>query len=321
MALRNIAIGALKVSVAGLLVWLVLRRIDFARAFSLIADFPLVLGAIVMSLFLAQALLSSMRWRAMSSVLAGAPLPFLPAFKFFMLAVFYNQALPSFVPGDAARVWGAARFSDLRRATLGVVLDRSITLVSLLALSGLGLLLLIWGHHQIPGAARTGFLVLFLGGLAAVLLLFLFRRRIFALLPVHIRDMFLNLGLSLRGRRLGGDMAGWLALSLVIHGTNIAAVWCLAAGMELSLSPLAAFTTVPLAMVAALLPITVNGWGVREGVMVLLLANFGIGSTEAATLSVLFGLSQLIFGLAAGLFMLIPTPATPSGDDRPASVE
>lgn len=320
MSLRNVALSALKVSVAVLLVWLVLRKVDFSRALSLVGDFPLFLAAIVIALFLGQALLSAIRWRAMSAALAGAALPFLPAFKFFMLAVFYNQALPSFIPGDAARVWGAARHSDLRRATLAVVLDRIITLATLLGLSGLGLLLLVLGHHQIPNAARMGFLMLLLGGLAGSLLLFLLRYRIFALLPGRIRDMLVSVKVSLLAKHLGGDMAGWLGLSVVIHGTNIAAVYCLAAGMGLSLSPLAAFTTVPLAMVAALLPITVNGWGVREGVMVLLLANFGIGPTEAATLSVLFGLAQLLFGLVAGLFVLIPTPAPSSGESR-TSVE
>jgi len=318
---RKFAVVALKLSVAGLLVWLVLRKVDFERAFELIGGLPEYLAAAILGLFLVQMLLSAWRWSRMSAALAAAPLPFLPAFKFFMLSQFYNQALPSFIPGDAARVWGAAPYSDIRRATLAVVIDRIVTLVVLLALSALGLVLLGFGHHQVPAQARLVFSVLLLAGLASVALAFLFRRRIWALLPAGIRDVLLSAGRSLRDRGIGGGLAGWLALSAVIHGTNIAIVYCLALGMHLPLSPLAALATVPLVMVAALLPVTVNGWGVREGVMVVLLGNFAIGPTEAATLSVLFGLAQLFFGLAAGLFVLIPTPAPVSADASRTPVE
>jgi uncharacterized membrane protein YbhN (UPF0104 family) len=318
---RKVAFVAFKLSVAGLLVWLVLRKVDFDRAFGLVSGLPNYLAATILGLFLMQMLLSAWRWSAMSQRLAAAPLPFLPAFKFFMIAQFYNQALPSFIPGDAARVWGAARYSDIRRATLAVVIDRVVTLVVLLVLSALSLFLLGFGHHRVPDQARLAFSALLLAGLAFAALSLLFRRRILGLLPARVRDLLTSAGQSLRVAGIGWDMAGWLAQSVVIHGTNIAIVYCLGLGMHLPLSALTALATVPLVMVAALLPVTVNGWGVREGVMVVLLGNFAIGPTEAATLSVMFGLAQLVFGLAAGLFVLIPTPAPASANETRASVE
>jgi len=321
---RNLAIVLLKISVGGLLTWLVLQKVDFSRAFSLIGSFSPLLAMAVLCLFLVQAFLSAWRWSSVSAAFLNASLPLSPAFKFFMLSQFYNQALPSFIPGDASRIWGAAPYSDLRRATLAVVLDRVITLVALLLLSGMGLLLLSAAHRQIPAPVRLALGGLLLAGLAATALVLLFRKRILAGLPAPVRDAFLNAGRSLQdaGRRTA--LAGWLGLSVIIHGTNIAIVYCIAAAMHLPLSVMAALTTVPLVMAAALLPVTVNGWGVREGAMILLLGQFGLGPTEAATLSVLYGLFQLLFGLAGGLFVLIPTTAPGPGkavDEGQASIE
>jgi len=57
-------------------------------------------------------------------------------------------------------------------------------------------------------------------------------------------------------------------------------------------------------LLIAMVPISVGGWGLREGGMVISLAVFGIGTTDAATLSVVFGLLQLVVGLAGGVFVL-----------------
>lgn len=300
----NIASGrllrdALKLGAAIALTWLALRHVDFARAWQIASSLPLILAAAAMILLVIQAVLSAWRW-ALVSRRTAAPLPLGPALTVFMLSLFYNQALPSTVPGDAARIWGAARFGGKGEAAVGVFLDRILTLLALLLLAGFSMVALLLG-----GTASLLLVIplLVLAGAFAVLaILVIFRRRLQGLLPARAGAFALRLGDALHRLSASSDIVGLGAMSLVIHALGIAAIWVLAQGMGLPLSPGVAFIAVPLVLLAALIPVSVNGWGVREGTMVAVLAGFGIARTEAATLSVVYGIFQLALGLVGGLF-------------------
>lgn len=64
---------------------------------------------------------------------------------------------------------------------------------------------------------------------------------------------------------------------------------------------LAAF---PIVSVMALLPISVNGWGVRELTLVALLGP-RIGHGETLSASLLFGIAYLLAGLICGMLWVI----------------
>ena len=71
------------------------------------------------ALLLLQAVLSAWRWMVLSRRTSGRSALSGRRCGYFMISQFYNQALPSTVPGDAARMWGAARFGRLRRRPSG----------------------------------------------------------------------------------------------------------------------------------------------------------------------------------------------------------
>jgi len=95
-----------------------------------------------------------------------------------------------------------------------------------------------------------------------------------------------------------------LALSLIIHLSTVVVVLLIARGLGVDLSPLAAFVIVPVAILAAAVPVSVNGWGVREGVMVAGLALFGISSGDALLLSVQLGFGVILSVLPGSLTWL-----------------
>jgi uncharacterized membrane protein YbhN (UPF0104 family) len=132
------------------------------------------------------------------------------------------------------------------------------------------------------------------------------RARLTNFLPGKFGGFAVRLAESVHRLFTSADSFGLCLLSLLIQSLAILALYVLARGMGLALSPAACFMAMPVILLVALLPISVNGWGVREGAMMAVLAGFGIGRTEAATLSVIFGLFQLALGLAGGLFVLFP---------------
>ena len=71
-----------------------------------------------------------MRWRLIV-IRCGANLPLAQAFRYSMIATFFNQPLPSSVGGDAVRIWLIGQQSNWRAATYSVLLDRVVGIVAL----------------------------------------------------------------------------------------------------------------------------------------------------------------------------------------------
>jgi uncharacterized membrane protein YbhN (UPF0104 family) len=117
--------------------------------------------------------------------------------------------------------------------------------------------------------------------------------------------------------RHNGTFFWTIALSLVIQGLNVILVWQL--GVSLGLPVPAAFywVLVPTVSLLTMLPLSLNGMGVREGATVLLLAPFGVSTGQGLALSVLwFAVISAISLTGAGFYL-----AGPPADRRSVSVE
>jgi uncharacterized membrane protein YbhN (UPF0104 family) len=90
--------------------------------------------------------------------------------------------------------------------------------------------------------------------------------------------------------------AGW--------GVNILALDLFARAIGVDISWTVFAVAIPITLVATLTPFSINGLGIREGVLVGMLAHAGVSSGHAAAIAVLVDLQMLPFGiLGAGLWM------------------
>jgi uncharacterized membrane protein YbhN (UPF0104 family) len=301
-ALLRIGIPVLKVAVAlGLVIWIALK-VDFTEGWAAVRTLSATTICVSVFLLLFQALLSAWRWCLLSEMI-GQRLKISGAMKLFMQSLFYNQALPSPIPGDAARIFGALRYGlTIKEATLGVVMDRILTLFGLAVVALIGLIIMrAFYGHDFPIPYLTELTALGVAGTIASALVFSWRRHLFVrLLPEKLHALNEALGAFLAHRR----MLGIFLLTLVIHGLGVVSLEILVLGLGLPLDWGQAAAAFPPVLLIAMVPISVGGWGLREGGMIISLAVFGIGTTDAATLSVVFGLLQLVVGLAGGVFVL-----------------
>jgi hypothetical protein len=90
-------------------------------------------------------------------------------------------------------------------------------------------------------------------------------------------------------------------VSLLLHGVTLVSVWCIARAVNVTLSPMEAFATIPATIFVSQLPISVNGWGVREGAMLVSLGFVGVAPAQALLISVLFGVCLLAASLPGAL--------------------
>lgn len=233
--------------------------------------------ALAVAALAGQIALSALRWRVTAAAL-GHRLPRLWALREYGLSVAVNSFLPGGVMGDLARI-ARARFLGWAEAAGTVLIERLAGQVALalVALVGLGLWL---GPLAGVGAGLAALV-------AAAVLARLFPR------PARL----LRRAWAAPGQR--GAQAG---LTLAILALNLAGFWAAAAAIGQPLPPRAALALIPLTLMAMLVPLTINGWGVREGVAAALWPAFGIAAPDAVAASLAFGLACM----GAALVGLLP---------------
>src|SRR5258708_6916820 len=99
-----------------------------------------------------------------------------------------------------------------------------------------------------------------------------------------------------------GAAAFAIALSVSIHLLAVTAVVLIATSLGVALDFRHAVGIVATAVLLAAVPLSVNGWGIREGAMVAGLSLVGIGQADAFLISVLFGLGMMLSTLPGAAF-------------------
>jgi hypothetical protein len=98
--------------------------------------------------------------------------------------------------------------------------------------------------------------------------------------------------------------AGILLLALANHFLLVLLTMALARGLGIPAGFMEFLVLIPPVLVASVLPLSVAGWGVREGAMIAMLGTIGIGANEALSVSVAFGLVALAGSLPGGIVWL-----------------
>ncbi|MGM0637385.1 MAG: lysylphosphatidylglycerol synthase transmembrane domain-containing protein, partial [Pseudomonadota bacterium] len=220
-------------------------------------------AVLALALTLPPLALSAWRWR-LTARLLGLSLGFRHALREYYLALFLNQVLPGGVAGDAARAWRHSRDSGRRGgAWRAVIIERAsgqmaMVLLTLMVLAASPL----WHEllaRAVKGLAASGW---FSALVAAVLLL----APLVWQLVRHPPAALAGLGGDLRRSLLAASvwpkqLAGSLLVVISYALTFVCAARAI--GVELPLGTLLAL--VPPVLLAMLIPLSLAGWGVREG--------------------------------------------------------
>jgi uncharacterized membrane protein YbhN (UPF0104 family) len=114
----------------------------------------------------------------------------------------------------------------------------------------------------------------------------------------HLLD---GAALCLRDRR---GMVLVTLLSLVVQLANVVLAWLVGEGLGLNIPPFYYGVLIPLVSILTLLPISLNGMGLRECGTVVLLAPLGVGDASAITLSLLIFAVYTAASLLGGVVYL-----------------
>jgi uncharacterized membrane protein YbhN (UPF0104 family) len=218
--------------------------------------------------------------------------------------------LPGFLSTGILRWYRLNRTGSSGAHTFAVLLLNRLIETGTIVFSAL----LFWLIDGMPGDPRVMvplFAALLLGLGAAYLIGFnrataeWFRRflsgRGAVAVPARVKQPLLAVVDAIRdlGHPLGRSRARVLSLSLVSHLFGILLFLFFARGLDILLSVPAAGYTRSMLLLAGMLPLSIGGFGVREGGMILLLKPYGVTAERAVALAFLL-LGRDLIGIGVG---------------------
>ncbi|WP_288367365.1 lysylphosphatidylglycerol synthase transmembrane domain-containing protein [uncultured Marinobacter sp.] len=281
-----------------LVIGFVIRSIDSGELWQELARFsPFVLvPALALTVF--QVALSAWRWRYTVERL-GLPLAYGIAVREYYLATFLNQVLPGGVLGDVNRAWRHGSGAGERLSAVhGVAIERlsgQLVLALVVVISGSWLL----GSGRVAAGQWNGGLWLGAGVIGVFLALWLALK---TGLAAYLQRLRRDLYESLLNRTV---LPVQIGSSLLVLASYLGVFLCLAWGagyIESTESGAIIVSLGSILLLSMVIPLTVAGWGIREGAAALLWPMAGLPAEQGVALSVGYGALVLMFSLPGAAF-------------------
>jgi uncharacterized membrane protein YbhN (UPF0104 family) len=289
-----------KLAITILILWFLWRIADGSKALESIGSAqPVWVMAGLLALTL-QTVLSAVRWRITAGQL-GLDLSLLYSLREYYLSQLTNQVLPGGVLGDAARAVRTRDQRGLAAAGQAVIFERLAGQIALFVTMcvAVAITYLRRGGLDWPMWTLSPILLVIAIGVAAPIL-FAVATSLPAPVGPRCSDLARKMGHALAARRV---LPAQIGLSIATTLCNLFAFAFCARAVGIILSPAIIFAIVPLILLTMLIPVTISGWGLREGAAVALLPLMGASASVSLAASVTFGLTVLVASLP-GLFII-----------------
>lgn len=290
------------------LTWLV----DWGRVGEILkeVDKTFLFGILAVALF--RLIFAAFRWQLIL-LDNQVVLSFWFAYASYLVGSFYNIFLPGVTGGDVIRAgrciqrtqcaWGTATVSVILERISGMLATLLIAFVTYVCFPiTVSSLIVIETNSLVTVISALGLFVM--------LALTLGRRKWLKWLPSqHLKGIkgFMVSGLRTFGVLQAHTLVLILLLSVLFQGLDIVVTFLLSRAIGINLSLLVFFAIIPLVYVAIVLPISLGGLGVREGILTFLLAQFGVATSDAVMLSFLVYITHVIIASLGGIVQFIET--------------
>ena len=314
-------IFAVRIVVSAVMLALLLSRVhlssllprDRSSAVPWLAAAILAMGAAM--------LLAALRWhRVLTAIDLPAELPHLVSHS--LAGMFVANFLPSTIGGDVLRVARLSSSNGQAPASFAsVVLER---LTGFLVLPLITLVALVTHPDLLGlGAASRVALLFSLGTLCALVVILALAANTRLGQRLAANDNWLRFAAAVhlgfhRIRRHPGAVAGVLVTAFAYQLAIVLAAWLASRALGIHVGWAAVMAFIPVVAMAQVLPVSVNGLGLREGALVLLLQPLGVAAGQAVALGlVLYGLNLLVSLLGAPAFAVGARPLRATASASP----
>jgi hypothetical protein len=318
------ALLAVKVTVSLVLLGYLFATSDLQALEERVRTADLLLLFAAVGCYVVMLALATWRWQLLLEALGVvAPLRHLTAS--YLVATFFNNFLPSNIGGDIVRVRDGSRLTGSTTSSLAVVgIDRILGLGALWVLAAVAF---IFAGPQLRELAGARAVLLGLGLVFVVLGTIFFRpgiaRRLMAVSRLNAiewaRERFEVVQAAVHSYRAQVHTV-WLAFaaSLALQALVVVYFFAIARALRIPLSVSAAFLMVPLCTLLQAVPISFNGWGLREGLFALYYSQIGLPRESALAFS-LTGAGLIILLSLSGAVVWMARDPIPAAEEPAGS--
>ncbi|NEP00824.1 MAG: flippase-like domain-containing protein [Symploca sp. SIO2E9] len=299
----------IKSTISVALIILVFTHIDLAQAWTQFRELSLPFVIASLLFYTVLQWLSCIRWQVVLKATKYS-VPITSLFSSYFVGMFLNIFLPGALGGDVYRVYKVSQETkDSEVALVSVFLERFTGLAALSALAVMGL----------PPAFKLigswDIILLFFTCVAAlvggVLLIISPQLLIWTepiLIKLHLNSVasrFAKIQLLLRQfAQHRQALAVSMGLSFLLQLGIVYYHYLIAQQLNISVSYLELLVFVPIIVVVTLLPISLGGLGLKEGLWVYLFSRIGLTAEQALLLSLTITLQSWLLSLPGSIILL-----------------
>jgi glycosyltransferase 2 family protein len=307
---RSLAISAIKIAVSAGLLALLFTRVDVARLWSVARQASAAWLGAALLLYLAMVLASAARWGILLRA-QHVRLPFSFLTQSFLVATFFNNFLPSNIGGDVVRISDTAKAAGSKTlATTVVLIDRGLGLLglALMAASGASLMQRMAVGPVGPAMLWAGFGV---GAIIATPALLMPETATKLLKPLRVfhrqwvdeRLERLTYALT-RFKETPAALAACFVGAVVVQGILVGFYVAIARSMNIPIGFAELAVIVPVSFIVQMVPVSVNGFGVREATFGFYFTRLGLPLESALLVSFVGAALIMLFSLSGGVAYL-----------------
>jgi len=301
----------LKLAVSAALLALLFSRVDVGVLWADARRASLAWIAVALGVYAITVLASVWRWWLLLEA-QDVSMPFHSLFASMSVALFFNNFLPSNIGGDVVRVADTAKVARSKTLAATVVLaDRTMGMMSLVLVAATGVTLVTSAGTPLPvwpswlwaafaaGVCAGGLMLWSPGGVGWLL------RPLLVLHPEWVADRIGSITVTLqRFRSHLGAVVACFGGAVFVQLMTVAFGWTVARALGVHIGAFDLAVVIPLAGVVQMIPISVNGFGVREAMYVLYFGRIGLPRESAMLLSLTSTALVMLYSLTgAGVYV------------------
>jgi glycosyltransferase 2 family protein len=233
------------------------------------------------------------------------------SWRYYMIGFFYGKMLPGIVGGDVVRLGLSIQEHRGAKTFLAasIFFERSCGLLVILMIAAVAVLLspsLLQGEPALLNSISILALVFILIFFAFFVAVKFIPDRFLTVNIDRVKKYSTLINLLRHFKRMSFKVIILiLSLSFLAHAMDISGSYYLAKALYIN-QPLSFFFIVmPVVYVVTLLPISLGGLGIREGVLAFFLIKVGVLSSDAVLLGFLIYLNRILLALIGGVIHVL----------------
>jgi uncharacterized protein (TIRG00374 family) len=307
----------LKLVIAITLISVIVSRVNLDDVWSAFAraDKWLIMGAFLLY-FIGLCVIAS-RWKLLLSV-QGVTASLFTLVKSMIVAVFFNNFLPSTVGGDAMRAYDTWKMGGGKTQSVSIVLiDRLLGIFTLFIFALLALLSTSIEVSFIPDV-KLWILLAVVAGFAGIFILFFKAGVISQYLHQHDQSRpnmvirFLEKIFDVFAVYNGkpGVLFAALMLSVLLQLNVIFHYYLLALSLGIDVPLQSMFIIIPVAIVVMMIPVSINAIGIRAAIFVTMFGLYGVSNADALAFAWMSFVLITILGVIGGIVFMLRKKVT-----------